>query len=113
MALVNVYIIWNLIRQRKKKPKEDHLSFFKTLQAQLVATTLDDFTVATKEGGTRVYVPPRSAATLRAMSHVMVESTDTRNTQADGAVRKRFRQCKVCTILKVSECEDELVTKED
>ena len=44
MALVNCYIIHNLVNASKKKPSKDHFSFLNELQEFLVKQVESDFT---------------------------------------------------------------------
>lgn len=107
MALVNAFITHNLVLKRKGKPKLEHLTFFKGLQEELVKTTLDDFACAT--GDSRIVVPPRSPRTLRAMDHILKQTTDKRPIKPDGVVRSRHRQCKVCHAFKVRVVDKRMV----
>ena len=76
MALVNCYIIKNLILKRKGKDKMNHHTFFKTLQHGLIAVTEEDFTRSTprfqiyQATRRRLFrAAPGSGATAKRRSH--------------------------------------------
>ena len=129
MALVNCYIIRNLVLKSKNQAPLDHYSFYKQLQAALIEISIEDFTECSVPS---VRNPPRSEAVVRSTGHTLKQTTDERprtptpaaeattpgvpapsglaatvSREApadtpDGIKRTRFRVCKVCSIYRVS-----------
>ena len=100
MVLVNCYIAHNLWLVSKRKQKIDHAAFFYRLQAELVATTPEDFSMSTRaERGTPVKAKSPSQANIRvSRSHTLKKAKDKR--ENDGQQRIRQRVCKVCSVYK-------------
>ena len=112
MALVNCYIIHNLVNASKKKPSKDHFSFLNELHEFLVKQVKSDFTTRKQrieEPDFTTTVPssiPSILVTLMRQSqvpvtnaHVLCKVQDVRIN--NGVHRLRQRVCKVCSSYKV------------
>jgi hypothetical protein len=91
MAIVNGYIIHNLVLKSRGEKEKDHLSYLVELQASLVCTAASDFTIETRHN-----LPSGLAGVS---SHVLVQSAEVR--EHHGVRRFMQRACKVCSIYKV------------
>lgn len=99
MAIVNCYIIHNLVRARKRMAAKDHHAFFVELQNALINITEENFTNAKGRSRDELTSPRPLTRVAVNEDHKLVQTADTRIN--GGIVRKRTRGCKVCTVFKV------------
>ena len=97
MAIVNGYIVHNLVNKTKGVKEKTHAEYQEDLQASLVGATAKDFEC---EGP----APARVAATALVLQeseggHVLTQSTEQR--EHGGVKRLLQRACKVCSVYRV------------
>jgi hypothetical protein len=93
MAIVNGYIIHNMVLQSIGVKEKDHLSYMEELQASLVTTAASDFNIDSRVGRGGLLVHSDTS------DHVLAQSSELR--EHHGVRRFMQRSCKVCSVYKV------------